>query len=167
MIWKFLTVNDAKELTAWTNDQLDQQHAKEQMIGNLYIQFGQEHSDPDDPATFKRYFEAASAGDTTLFEIDYPELAKRFFPAAAKRGRTRDDKVWAAARDVRLIRLFWKQHKKFLDGKFKPTQRRTGTSTVEAEQIAADRWGVDVEAVRHRLHKKPKSVSGGLVQWKP
>ena len=101
---------------------------------------------------FNAPWSSASAGDLTLMEIDYPDLAKHF-PAAAKRGRIRDDDVWAAARDVRLIRLFWKQHKKLLEGKFKPTQHRTGTVEVTAEQIAADRYGVDVEAVCNRLHK--------------
>ncbi len=153
MIWKHLNKRDEQELTAWTNARLDEQRDKEEAISDLFIRHGQELSDPNDRATFERALEAASAGDMTLFEIDYPELAKRF-PTPAKRGRARDDKVWEAARDVGLIRHFWKQHKRFLDGKFKHSQHRTGTITVEAEQIAADRWSVDVDAVRNRLHKK-------------
>jgi hypothetical protein len=154
MIWRHLTQRDEQELTAWTNARLDERREKEEAISEHFIRHGQELSDPDNPTTFKRDFEAASAGDTTLFEIDYPELAKRFFPTPAKRGAPRGDKVWEAARDVGLIRQFWKQHKKFLDGKFKCSQHRTGTTEVTAEQIAADRCGVDVEAVRNRLHKK-------------
>ena len=71
-----------------------------------------------------------------------------------KRGRPRDDNVWEAARAVGMIRQLWKEHKKFLDGKFRHALHRASTIEVTAEQIAADRWSVDVEAVRNRLHKK-------------
>src|SRR5216684_4536608 len=149
MIWKHLNKRDEQELTAWTIARLDEQRDKEQAISDLFIRHGQELSDPNDRATFERDLEAANAGDMTLLEIDYPELAKRF-PAPGKRGRPRDDKVWQAACDVGLIRQFWKQHKKYLDSQFRRSQHRTGTIEITAEQIAADRWGVDVEAVRNR-----------------
>jgi hypothetical protein len=153
MIWKHLNQRDADELIDWTNAKLNEQRDKDQEISERFIRYGQELSDSNDRATFERALEAASAGDTTLLEIDYPELAKRF-PTPGQRGRPRDDRVWEAARDVGLIRQVWKQHREFLDGKFKRSQNRTGTIEVTAEQIAADRCGVDVEAVRNRLHKR-------------
>jgi hypothetical protein len=154
MIWKHLNQHDAQELIAWTNARLDQQRDKEEAISDLFIRFGQELSNPNDRATFERALEAASAGDMTLLEIDYPELAKRF-STPAKRGRPRDDKVWEAARDVGSIRQIWKQHKKLLVGKFRRLHfHRNDAIEVTAEQIAAERWSVDVDAVRNRLHKR-------------
>jgi hypothetical protein len=144
---------DAQDLIDWTNAKLDQLRDKEEEISERFIRHGQELSNPHDRATFQRALEAASAGDMSLFEIDYPEFAKRFSPD--KRGRPRDGKVWEAARDVKSIRQIWKQHKKSLDAKFKRWQRRTSNIEVTAEQIAADRHGVDVDAVCNRLHKKP------------
>jgi hypothetical protein len=128
MIWKYLTERDAKELTAWTNDQLD---SEPRIVGD-YI-----------------FWPWLTASDREWIIHDGNP------PSPDKRGRPRDDKVWEAARDVRLIRQLWKRHKKVLDGKFRHSQHRTGTITVTAEKIAADRWGVDdVDAVCNRLHKK-------------
>jgi hypothetical protein len=126
MIWKYLTQRDATELTAWTNAKLDD----ELVVVGSYIFFPW----------------------TTVSEREW--IMHGGQPAAVKRGRPRDDKVWEADRDARLIRQIWKDNKKLLDGKFKPMHHRTGTIEVSAEQIAADRHGVDVEAVRTRLHKK-------------
>jgi hypothetical protein len=153
MIWKYLTKPDAQWLTAWTDAMLVQQHGTELAMSERFIKFGQEISDPNDRETFQRALESASAGDLTLLEIDYPELAK-LFPVAAKRGRPRDDKVWEAARDVRLIGQIWKQDKTFLESKLRHTQHRTGTIEVTAEQIVADRSRVDIDAICNRLHKK-------------
>jgi hypothetical protein len=152
MIWKHLTQRDAQELTEWTIAKLDH----EQAIVEAFIHAGDHDPHHQRIITDEARavaLQAADRGDLTLLREVYPELTKHL-PAPPDRGRPRDDKVWEAARDVGLIRRFWKQHKEFLDGKFKRSQHRTGTITVEAEQIAADRWHVDVEAVRNRLHKK-------------
>jgi hypothetical protein len=126
MIWKHLTQHDAKELIAWTNAQLDHEP---RIVGDYFFW----------PWLDRSERELIMHGD----DLSPPD----------KRGRPRDDKVWEAACDVKTIRRLWKQHKEFLDSRFKG---RTRTSRVEvtAEQIAADRSGVDSEAVRIRLHKK-------------
>jgi hypothetical protein len=127
MIWKYLTQDDAQELIAWTNDKLD----REPRIVGDYI-----------------FWPWVTASEREwIIHNGNP-------PSPDKRGRPRDDKIWEAARDARLIRQIWKGHKKFLDDKFRHPQHRTGTIEVTAEEIAANRRGVDVEAVCNRLHKK-------------
>jgi hypothetical protein len=149
--WECLTKRDAGELINWTVAKVKEERDKEQAITERFIHYGQELSDPDDPATLKRALAAADNGDMTLLEIDYPEIAKRL--PSHKRGRppkTRSgDAVWDAVWDVKLIRRIWKKYFNKI--------KRPQNDRVNAEQIAAARWGVDVEAVCNRLKKLKQS----------
>jgi hypothetical protein len=139
MIWKYLTEHDARELTAWTNDKLDH----EPVVVGDHMFF---------PWVADSDRKLIIAGDVPW--ISHSDRGWIVHDALPERGRPRDVAVWQAARDVGSIRHIWKQHKRFLESKFKHTQHRTGTITVTAEQIAADRNHVDIEAIRNRLHKK-------------
>ena len=132
MIWKYLTQRDADELIAWTNAKLDDEP---RVVGSYMFL----------PWVTRSEAEQIMDG----FGVPLPD----------KRGRPRDEKVWEARRDVDLIRQIWKQHKEFLDSKFKRPQYRNGKITVTAEQIAADRSHVKkVGKVRNRLHKKKEKA---------
>jgi hypothetical protein len=123
MIWKYLKKDDATELIEWTLAKLD----REPIIENGQM--------------FWPWMSRAERE----WEIHGEPSSDN------KRGRPRDDNVWEAARDVGLIRQLWKDHKEFLDHKFK--RSKNGNITVIAERIAADRWHVDVEAVYNRIKK--------------
>jgi uncharacterized coiled-coil protein SlyX len=145
MIWKYLDQHDADELIELTIAKLDQAQTIINAINEPIVRMQTVLAKTKDAlAAFQRVW----GGD---------ELAKRF-PTPDQRGRPRDDAVWQAARDVGLIRKIWKDHKEYLDRKFKRSKTSTGNITVTAEQIAADRWHVDVEAVYNRL-KKPKATN--------
>jgi hypothetical protein len=139
MIWKYMTERDAQELIAWTNDKLDHEPV---VVGN------------------HMFFPWVTDADRKLIIagnipwVSHSDRGWRVHDVLPERGRPRDVAVWQAAQDVGSIRRIWKEHKTFLESKFRRLQHRTGTVTVTAEAVSADRNHVDIDAIFNRLHKK-------------
>jgi hypothetical protein len=104
---------------------------------------------PTFPPTIEQALQAAKNDDITLLRRLYPELAEYLHLAPRKRGRPpksrRGDAVQEAVSDVKSIRDLWKYDKSKRPQNAPP------------EQIAADRWQVDEDAVRMWL-KHVKAV---------
>ncbi|MCK1570785.1 hypothetical protein [Bradyrhizobium sp. 174] len=140
--WECANQRDADQLIKWTNNRLDRLDA----IAEHFIHVG---DDDEKLITEEKAIEAADAGDLSLLRKLHPELAKFLHRSTRKPGRPPRpedaDAVREAAIDARVIRHLWQQS----FGKLKRPQN----DKVTAEQIAADRWGVDQQAVRNRLKK--------------
>jgi hypothetical protein len=144
-----LSERDAKKkLIERTIAKLDE----EQAIVDRFIHAGDYDPGPK-VISDEQALEAAKNGDITLLRKAYPEFVEYLHLPARKPGRppkSKDgDAVREAVLDVQLIRRIWKEH----PDEFKRLKN------VTAEQIAADRWGVDIEAVCNRLKKFKRSRS--------
>jgi hypothetical protein len=146
--WECLDKRDAQEMIKWVNGELDQMEEKRKR----FLRYGDEHSGL---ITEERAIEQGYNGNIEPLRQMYPDLAMFLHPPKLKRGRpskgNEGDAVKDAALDVKAIRKLWKKHFK--------KRNRPLKDRVTAEQIAADRWGVDVAVVVARL-KKPLLDNG-------
>lgn len=94
--------------------------------------------------------EQANRGNVEPLRKALPKYAKFIKPPKLGRGqrfpKIRDaNLVTAAVEDVKRIRALWKKHYK--------KQNRHAADGPSAEEIAADRWEVDIEALKERLKR--------------
>jgi hypothetical protein len=144
--WDCSKPRDAQNMIKWVNNALDFRDNKIK-----YLRVLGEGLRSFDPAYLKmKAIEQADRGSIGPLRLLFPDLARFLSLPKLKRGqrfpRNESDPVTGAAIDSKEIRTLWK----FFYGK----RNRPKNDPVTAEQIAADRWGVDVEAVIARL-KKP------------
>jgi hypothetical protein len=145
--WDCSKPRDAQNMTKWVNNALDFRDNKIK-----YLRVLGEGLRSFDPAYLKmKAIEQADRGNIGPLRLLFPDLAKFLCPPKQKRGQRfprnkESDPVAGAAIDAKEIRTLWK----FFYGK----RNRPRNDPVTAEQIAADRWGVDVEAVIARLKKQ-------------
>lgn len=138
--WECSTAHEAEQLEYWTNRELDILHAFEVYGNKRAALMAQQDA-----------IALAVKGDIEPLEQLYPELAVagllRVPPQ--KRGRKTEVKnsVWNAAVDVKNIRAIWELN-------YGSKNRRVNDRVV-AEQIAADRWDVDVHDVIEVYRKLP------------
>jgi hypothetical protein len=127
----------------WVNDELYRLDVDE-MRKNLS---GESDDAPVDYLAW--LIEQAERGDITPLRIHFPRLRKFLHLPKRKRGesfpRVKFNPVRGAADDVKRIRALWMKHYK--------RKRRPTNDLVTAEQIAGDRWKVDVEAVINKMKK--------------
>jgi hypothetical protein len=141
--WDCSKPRDAEKMIEWVNSELDR---KRQPPGGWAE--GLRMFDPDHVKG--RAIQQADKGNMEPLRRLLPGLARFLHRPKQERGkrfpRDKDgDPVAAAARDTRTIRKLWKTHY----GK----TNRPKNDPITAEQIAADRHGVDVEKVISRLTK--------------
>jgi hypothetical protein len=146
--WTARDERDRERMVAWVNWELDY----------TPVEFPKPSPEADEfyRAWRKAYgpeIEHAEHGNIEPLRQRLPDLAK--FLHLPKRGRGKrfpkmrdeNDRVQRAAYDVRTIRDLWEKHY----GK----KRRCKNDGPSAEEIAADRYEVDVEDVIKRLKKSP------------
>lgn len=154
--WECLNDRDAQRLIDWKNRELDHLET----VRGYFLEAGNglELEGDQDPLhiwwleqqSIKQAIEQADNGDIRPLRQALPHLARFLHLSKRKRGQRypkakEGDPVREATLDVRLIRHLWKKHYKKIN--------RPKNDRVTAEQIAADRWKVDVEVVIGRLKK--------------
>jgi hypothetical protein len=153
--WECLNDRDAQKLIEWTNGELDHFET----VRGYFLEAGNgfELEEDKDPfhiwwlkeQAIEQAIEQADNGDIKPLRLAFPHLARFLHLSKRKRGqrypKAKEDPVREATHHVRIIRHFWKKHYKKMN--------RPKNDRVTAEQIAADRWEVDVEAVIGRLKK--------------
>jgi hypothetical protein len=135
-------------MTEWVNDKIDQLET----MSNRFLRYGETVLESDERHVKAQAIEQADRGNIEPLQRLLPEYARFLCRPKLKRGKRfpkdgNNDPVARAVDDVTLIRALWKQHY----GK----KNRPKNDPITAEQIAADRWKVDVEAVVSRLKKAP------------
>jgi hypothetical protein len=154
--WVCLNDRDAEKLIEWTNRELD----RLETVRGYFLEVGNgvEFEGDEDPSyirwrkeqAIQQAIEQADNGNIKPLRHELPHLARFLHLGKRKRGQRyakakEGDPLWEATLDVRIIRHLWKKHYKKIN--------RPKNDRVTAEQIAADRWKVDVEAVVSRLKK--------------
>jgi hypothetical protein len=126
--WECRDQRDADKLIAWTKAKLEH----ERKIINRFIQFGDDSPRlPLLPSIEQRRRRKLPTGRTGR-------------PKTEKHG----DPMWEALWDVELIQQIWLEH---FGHWYRPKNDK-----VRAEQIAADRWDVDVDMVCNWVKKAKK-----------
>jgi hypothetical protein len=132
-------------MIAWVNDelfQLDVEKMRKDLSGENALA-GDSYMD--------WLIDQAEHGDIEPLRRHFPRLAPYLHLPKRKRGqrflRDQSNPVRGAVNDVTRIRAIWKKH---FGRKTRPK-----TDLVSAEQIAADRWEVDVDTVINRMKKSP------------
>jgi hypothetical protein len=146
--WNCRNERDAQSIVEWVNDQLD----RIDTVSKNYMDYGENVLQSDERYVKAQAIEQADKGNMEPLRRLHPEYARFLCRPTQERGKRfpkdgSNDPVRRAADDVPLIRSLWKQHY----GK----KNRPKNDPVTAEQIAADRWKVDVETVISRLKNPP------------
>jgi hypothetical protein len=141
--WDCSKPRDAQDMIKWVKIELDRTRKPPGGWAEGLRMFDPEH------VKF-RAIEQAEKGNMEPLRRLLPGLARFLHRPKQKRGKRfpkdkEGDPVTAAASDVKTIRKLWKTHY----GKM----NRPKNDPITAEQIAADRHGVDVEEVVSRLKK--------------
>jgi hypothetical protein len=144
--WKCRNEHEAKAMTDWVNDQLDQI----EIVSERFSRYGETVLSEDDKYLIEQAIEQADKGDIEPLRRLFPHLARFMCRPPRERGKrfpknTEDDPVRRAAADVKLIRALWAKHY----GK----KNRPPNDRVTAVQIAADRWGVNDVTLTNRMNK--------------
>jgi hypothetical protein len=146
--WECRKAGDEQKMTKWVNDEID----RIETVSNRFLNYGESVLASDECYVKTQAIEQADQGNIEPLRRLLPEYAR--FLCRPKQGRgkrfpkdEKNDRVGRAVDDVTLIRALWQQHY--------GRKNRPKNDPVTAEQIAADRWKVDVEAVVSRLKKAP------------
>jgi hypothetical protein len=142
--WDCSKPQDAQDMIKWVNIELDRKRKPPRGWAEGLLMF-----DPD--YVKGKAIEQADKGNMEPLRKLLPGLARFLHPPKQERGKRfprnkEGDRVTKAAADVITTRKIWKA----AYGK----KNRPKNDPVTAEQIAADRWKVDIEKVIARL-KKP------------
>ena len=145
-LWRCGNKRDAKTMVAWVNGHLDRAEALSKTFFELLRVFRNQVG-----PVLKKPSDRADKGDVEPLRKLFPYLARFIHRPKLKRGQRfpkdpENDRAERAVYDVKLIRALWMQ----CTGKHADPR----DDLVTAEQIAADRNGVDVNAVINRI-KKP------------
>jgi hypothetical protein len=143
--WDCGNARDQQAMIRWVNTELDEAEFQDLSTifpGNL------RQLKPDERLAYQ--IKRADRGDLGPLRRAFPQIARFInYPKRKRATRRRYDPVGGAVADVRRIRSFWRQHY----GRF----MRAKTDPITAEQIAADRWDVDIDTLLNRLKKTKAS----------
>jgi hypothetical protein len=149
--WECQTPSEAKAMTDWVNAELDwiKIHSEN------FVRYGESTLTLDERYALEQAIEEADRGNVASLQRLYPHLARFLQPPALGVGEkypkdNSNDPVNKAMVDVETIHLLWRRY--FLDHK-----RRPKGDLVKAEQIAADRHGVDIKAVESKLKNRHRN----------
>jgi hypothetical protein len=143
--WECRTASEEKAMTDWVNAELN----RIKIDSENFVRYGESRLTLDERYVLERAIEEADRGNIESLRRLHPHLARFLQPPELGVGEkyqkdNSNDLVNKAVGDVQTIRLLWRRY-------FPDHKRRPKGDLVKAEQIAADRHGVDVKAVESKL----------------
>jgi hypothetical protein len=142
--WECHNARDARAMVAWVNAKLDQMDT----ISERFVRYGESVLESDEAYVLAQAIKQADNGDIEPLRRLYPHLAGFLRRPKRQRGKrfakNNRSPVKEAVYDVKRIRDLWLVNYQ---------KKKRSKDLVTAEQIAADRWHVDVAVVANRMKK--------------
>ena len=138
-------------MTDWANAELN----RIKIDSENFVRYGESRLTLDERYVLEQAIEEADRGNIESLQRLHPHLARFLRPPALGVGKkyhkdNSNDLVNKAVADVETIHLLWRHY-------FPDHKRRPKGDLVKAEQIAADRHGVDIKVVESKLKNRHRN----------